>query len=163
MLLYSLSFRHSFLLTRACSNGRVLSTLPSSTSLGYLPTTHSPVIPKLAFFNSVTGDGSKIPNYRVLDELGVPVEGAEVPQVRVVPFHLQTNSPTLRSIQLSKQFAWRLWVVFSVTRDCILRSLEDMKICSCFPRWMIYFAAANAKVEYLSMYVYKYTHRYLLT
>lgn len=83
----------------------MLSTLPASTSLGYLPTTHSPVIPKLAFFNSVTGDGSKIPNYRVLDELGVPVEGAEVPQ-------------------LSKQFAWRLYENMQ-----LLSTLDDI-LCS---------------------------------
>lgn len=83
----------------------MFSTLPASTSLGYLPTTHSPVIPKLAFFNSVTGDGSKIPNYRVLDELGVPVEGAEVPQ-------------------LSKQFAWRLYENMQ-----LLSTLDDI-LCS---------------------------------
>ncbi|KAG1868342.1 thiamine diphosphate-binding protein [Suillus subalutaceus] len=80
-MLHSLSFKYSSLLTRACSNGRTLSTLPAFTSLGCLPTTHSPVVSKLAFFNSVTGDGSKIPNYRVLDTLGVPVEGAEVPEI----------------------------------------------------------------------------------
>lgn len=38
---------------------------------------------KLAFFNSVTGDGSKIPSYRVLDGFGIPIEGAEVPEACV--------------------------------------------------------------------------------
>ncbi|KAG1824857.1 branched-chain alpha-keto acid dehydrogenase E1-alpha subunit [Suillus subaureus] len=80
-MLHSLLFRHSSLLTRACSNGRTLSTSPASTSVGCVPTTHSSAVSKLAFFNSVTGDGSKIPNYRVLDTLGVPVEGAEVPKI----------------------------------------------------------------------------------
>ncbi|KAG1726827.1 thiamine diphosphate-binding protein [Suillus lakei] len=42
---------------------------------------HSPVVSKLAFFNSVTGDGSKIPSYRVLDVFGTPIEGAEVPEI----------------------------------------------------------------------------------
>jgi hypothetical protein len=40
-------------------------------------------VSKLAFFNSVTGDGSKIPSYRVLDGLGIPIEGAEVPEACV--------------------------------------------------------------------------------
>lgn len=80
-MLHSLLFRHSSLLTRACSNGRTLSASPASTSVGCVPTTHSSAVSKLAFFNSVTGDGSKIPNYRVLDTLGVPVEGAEVPKI----------------------------------------------------------------------------------
>lgn len=38
---------------------------------------------KLGFFNSVTGDGSKIPSYRVLDGFGIPIEGAEVPEACV--------------------------------------------------------------------------------
>jgi 2-oxoisovalerate dehydrogenase E1 component alpha subunit len=47
-------------------------------------------VSKLSFFNSVTGDGSKIPTYRVLDGLGVPIEGAEVPEVCPL-FHPGTN------------------------------------------------------------------------
>ncbi|OJA17210.1 hypothetical protein AZE42_00229 [Rhizopogon vesiculosus] len=81
-MLRSFSFKHSLPLTRVCSKSRAHSTLPSvSSSLGTLPTTQSPVVSKLSFFNSVTGDGSKIPTYRVLDGLGVPVEGAEVPEI----------------------------------------------------------------------------------
>jgi 2-oxoisovalerate dehydrogenase E1 component alpha subunit len=49
---------------------------------------HSSAVSKLVFFNSVTGDGSKIPDYRVLDAFGAPIEGAEVPEVCVAPFHL---------------------------------------------------------------------------
>ncbi|KAG2346256.1 thiamine diphosphate-binding protein [Suillus weaverae] len=66
------------MLTWACSNGRTLSTLPASTCL---PTIHSPAVSKPAFFNSVTGDGSKIPNDRVLDVLNTPIEGAKVPEI----------------------------------------------------------------------------------
>ncbi|KAG2129612.1 thiamine diphosphate-binding protein [Suillus clintonianus] len=80
-MLRSIPFRHSSLLKSVYANGRTLSTLPASSSLGCLPTTHSPVVSKLAFFNSVTGDGSKIPSYRVLDALGTPIEGAEVPEI----------------------------------------------------------------------------------
>lgn len=74
----------------------MLSTLPASNLSGCLPTTHSSAVSKLAFFNSVTGDGSKIPDYRVLDAFGAPIEGAEVPEI-------------------SEQFARRLWVGFATT------------------------------------------------
>ncbi|KAG2753782.1 branched-chain alpha-keto acid dehydrogenase E1-alpha subunit [Suillus brevipes Sb2] len=59
----------------------MLSTLPASNLSGCLPTMHSSAVSKLAFFNSVTGDGSKIPDYRVLDAFGAPIEGAEVPEI----------------------------------------------------------------------------------
>lgn len=83
-MLRSLSSRHSLSLTGIYSKVRANSTLHVS-SLGIIPTTQSPVVSNLSFFNSVTGDGSKIPTYRVLDGLGTPVEGAEVPEV-CVPF-----------------------------------------------------------------------------
>ncbi|KAJ8593809.1 branched-chain alpha-keto acid dehydrogenase E1-alpha subunit [Rhizopogon salebrosus TDB-379] len=80
-MLRLLSFKHSLPFTRVCSTCRAHSTLPAFSPLGILPTTQSPVVSKLSFFNSVTGDGSKIPTYRVLDGLGVPIEGAEVPEI----------------------------------------------------------------------------------
>ncbi|KAJ8583586.1 hypothetical protein M405DRAFT_917086 [Rhizopogon salebrosus TDB-379] len=80
-MLRSFTFKHSLPLTRVYSKSRAHSTLPTSSLLGTLPTTQSPVVSKLSFFNSVTGDGSKIPTYRVLDELGIPMEGAEVPEI----------------------------------------------------------------------------------
>ncbi|KAG1772348.1 thiamine diphosphate-binding protein [Suillus occidentalis] len=80
-MLRSSSVKYSPLLTRFRFRGRALSTQPASASLGCLPTTDSPVVSKLAFFNSVTGDGSKIPSYRVLDGFGIPIEGAEVPEI----------------------------------------------------------------------------------
>lgn len=48
---------------------------------GHLPTSQSPIVSKLHFFNSVTGDGTQIPTYRVLDGSGKLIEGAEMPEV----------------------------------------------------------------------------------
>ena len=57
--------------------------LASQTVSELLPSSQSPFTPRLNFFNSVTPDGSQIPTYRVLDGVGVPIQGAEVPQVRL--------------------------------------------------------------------------------
>lgn len=57
-------------------------TVPAETH-GHLPTSQSPITPTVHFFNSVTPDGKQIPTYRVLDGYGEPLEGAEVPEVRV--------------------------------------------------------------------------------
>ena len=46
----------------------------------HLPGSRSQFIPKLEFFNSVTQ--GQIPTYRVLDGVGKPIEGAEIPEVR---------------------------------------------------------------------------------
>ncbi|KII90763.1 hypothetical protein PLICRDRAFT_39345 [Plicaturopsis crispa FD-325 SS-3] len=48
---------------------------------GHLPSSSSPIVSKLDFFNSVTGDGKQIPTYRVLDGVGKPIEGAEIPEI----------------------------------------------------------------------------------
>ncbi|KAJ7600930.1 thiamine diphosphate-binding protein [Mycena floridula] len=48
--------------------------------LATLPNSESPLVSKLQFFNSVNGAG-KIPTFRVLDGLGVPIEGAEIPEI----------------------------------------------------------------------------------
>ena len=45
-----------------------------------LPATNSPIVSKLDFFNSVQGN-DQIPTYRVLDGVGKPLEGAELPEV----------------------------------------------------------------------------------
>ncbi|KAG1849555.1 branched-chain alpha-keto acid dehydrogenase E1-alpha subunit [Suillus tomentosus] len=121
--MHPLSFRHSSLLTRACLNGRTLSTLPASTSLGRLPPTHSPAVSKLAFFNSVTGDSSKIPSYRVLDVFGVPIEGAKVPEI-------------------SKQFAWRLYEHMQ-----LLPTLDDI-LCSGQRQGRIPFYSLTSYLKY---------------
>lgn len=47
-----------------------------------LPTSKSPIVSKLDFFNSVTGSDQQIPTYRVLDGAGKPIEGAVLPEVR---------------------------------------------------------------------------------
>ncbi|EKM79223.1 hypothetical protein AGABI1DRAFT_40547 [Agaricus bisporus var. burnettii JB137-S8] len=46
-----------------------------------LPTTNSPIVNRLNFINSVTGSSSQIPTYRVLDGVGKPIEGAELPEI----------------------------------------------------------------------------------
>ncbi|KZT27367.1 hypothetical protein NEOLEDRAFT_1240323 [Neolentinus lepideus HHB14362 ss-1] len=48
---------------------------------GYLPDSQSPITPELKFFNSVTDHGGKIPTYRVLDGVGMPIDGAEMPEI----------------------------------------------------------------------------------
>ncbi|KZV67085.1 branched-chain alpha-keto acid dehydrogenase E1-alpha subunit [Peniophora sp. CONT] len=48
---------------------------------GHLPSSHSLITPTLSFFNSVTGGGTQIPTYRVLDGAGNIIEGAEVPEL----------------------------------------------------------------------------------
>lgn len=50
-------------------------------SHGHLPTSQSPITPKLHFFNSVLEDGKQIPTFRILDSTGQPIEGAELPEV----------------------------------------------------------------------------------
>jgi len=48
---------------------------------GHLPSSQSPIVSKLHFFNSVTGNDQQIPTYRVLDGVGKPIDGAEIPEV----------------------------------------------------------------------------------
>ncbi|KAF7299672.1 2-oxoisovalerate dehydrogenase subunit alpha [Mycena chlorophos] len=51
------------------------------TALGNLPHTTSPLVSNLTFFNSVTGSNESIPTFRVLDGVGKPVEGAQMPEI----------------------------------------------------------------------------------
>ncbi|PPQ92829.1 hypothetical protein CVT25_004317 [Psilocybe cyanescens] len=46
-----------------------------------LPTTQSPIVSKLDFFNSVGGKDKQIPTYRLLDGVGKPLEGAKLPDI----------------------------------------------------------------------------------
>ncbi|KAI0081613.1 hypothetical protein K474DRAFT_1768528 [Panus rudis PR-1116 ss-1] len=66
---------------RACRG--LASTTPQlpAQSHGHLPTSQSPITPKLHFFNSVMEEGKQIPTYRVLDGVGKPLEGAELPEI----------------------------------------------------------------------------------
>jgi 2-oxoisovalerate dehydrogenase E1 component alpha subunit len=49
-----------------------------------LPTTNSRIVSELSFFNSVTGNDTQIPTFRVLDGVGKPLEGAVLPDVGLV-------------------------------------------------------------------------------
>ncbi|KAI0726248.1 branched-chain alpha-keto acid dehydrogenase E1-alpha subunit [Fomitopsis betulina] len=64
---------------------RSISSTPTSgpafpTEHGLLPSSQSPIVSSLKFFNSVTVGGNQIPTYRVLDSNGQPIEGASVPE-----------------------------------------------------------------------------------
>ncbi|KAF8551704.1 hypothetical protein OG21DRAFT_249752 [Imleria badia] len=48
---------------------------------GNIPASTSPVTSKLSFFNSITPGSGQIPTYRVLDGVGVPLQGAELPDI----------------------------------------------------------------------------------
>ncbi|KIJ08624.1 3-methyl-2-oxobutanoate dehydrogenase [Paxillus involutus ATCC 200175] len=74
---------------------------------GVLPTSQSPVVATLQFFNSVTGEAGQIPTYRVLDGIGVPIEDAEVPE-------------------LSKEFARKLYENMQLlpTMDNIMNNVQ---------------------------------------
>jgi 2-oxoisovalerate dehydrogenase E1 component alpha subunit len=54
---------------------------PLATALGHLPNSHSPIVSALSFFNSVTPPGEKIPTFRVLDGVGKPIDGAQIPDI----------------------------------------------------------------------------------
>lgn len=59
----------------------------ANTRVELLPKSNSPIVSKLSFFNSVTGDGTQIPTYRVLDGSGKPLDGAELPEVSLLCYH----------------------------------------------------------------------------
>ncbi|KAF5315209.1 hypothetical protein D9619_007092 [Psilocybe cf. subviscida] len=56
-----------------------------------LPTTNSPIVAKLDFFNSVGGKDKPIPTYRLIDGNGRPLDGAELPDVRSSGIAKKTN------------------------------------------------------------------------
>ena len=61
--------------------------LRASSAHGTLPDSQSPISPELKFFNSVTGGKGLIPTYRVLDGVGQPIDGAQVPDVYLYLLH----------------------------------------------------------------------------
>ncbi|KAF4590032.1 hypothetical protein EYR40_009573 [Pleurotus pulmonarius] len=74
---------------------------------GRLPHSNSPIVSKLHFFNAVSGDGNAIPTYRVLDGVGKPLEGAELPEIdrvfaRKIYEHMQLL-PTLDTVLYNVQ------------------------------------------------------------
>jgi len=46
-----------------------------------LPTTNSQIVSELSFFNTVTGNDTQIPTFRVLDGVGNLLEGAVLPDI----------------------------------------------------------------------------------
>ncbi|KAF5382627.1 hypothetical protein D9615_003015 [Tricholomella constricta] len=52
-----------------------------ASAAGKLPNSNSPIVSKLKYFNSVTGSDELIPTFRVLDGVGKPLEGAEIPEI----------------------------------------------------------------------------------
>lgn len=78
------------LVPRSFKQRRWITNAPPQTfsqSHGHLPTSQSPIVSKLHFFNSVTGNGTQIPTYRVIDGEGRLLDGAELPEVRFSPFN----------------------------------------------------------------------------
>ncbi|PPR02841.1 hypothetical protein CVT24_002319 [Panaeolus cyanescens] len=73
----------------------------------HLPTTNSPIITKLDFFNSVTGNDTQIPTYRLLDGVGKPLDGAQLPEIDEAFAHrLYSNMqllPTLDNVLYNVQ------------------------------------------------------------
>lgn len=74
---------------------------------GHLSTSQSPIVSKLHFFNSVTGNGAQIPTYRVIDGEGKPIDGAEVPEVRFFSFK---NVTLFIKSQIDEAFARKMCV-----------------------------------------------------
>ncbi|KAH0832098.1 thiamine diphosphate-binding protein [Lanmaoa asiatica] len=75
-------FRPLRSLARVPSRSRSLgTTAPKYPLKDYLPASNLPILPKLQFFNSVTQGSGRIPTYRVLDGVGIPIEGAELPDI----------------------------------------------------------------------------------
>uniref|UniRef100_A0A8H7XT09 2-oxoisovalerate dehydrogenase subunit alpha n=2 Tax=Psilocybe cubensis TaxID=181762 RepID=A0A8H7XT09_PSICU len=72
-----------------------------------LPTTQSPIITKLDFFNSVGGKDNPIPTYRLIDGVGKPLQGAQLPDIdkdyaRKLYEHMQLL-PTLDNVLYNVQ------------------------------------------------------------
>lgn len=65
----------------AAISARKWATRGLASSAGHLPNTRSLFVSNLKFINSVTGGDELIPTYRVLDGVGKPLEGAEIPEV----------------------------------------------------------------------------------
>ena len=93
--------------TRCRSLATAASQVPAQ-SYGNLPTSRSPITPKLAFFNSVMEDGKQIPTYRVLDGSGKLIEGAQLPEVSVPVLHFD---PMLTGRQLDEALARKMYVL----------------------------------------------------
>ncbi|KAH9939819.1 branched-chain alpha-keto acid dehydrogenase E1-alpha subunit [Amylocystis lapponica] len=75
-----LSLHRSSACTRRRGFTSAASTLPEQRH-EHLPKSQSPITSKLRFFNAVTEEGTQIPTFRVLDGVGKPIEGADIPDI----------------------------------------------------------------------------------
>ncbi|THH19092.1 hypothetical protein EW146_g2018 [Bondarzewia mesenterica] len=69
---------------QTCARRSISSTSLTELSSGghsHLPNSQSRLTSKMHFFNSVTEEGKQIPTYRVLDGIGNPIEGAQLPEI----------------------------------------------------------------------------------
>ncbi|KAJ7195488.1 branched-chain alpha-keto acid dehydrogenase E1-alpha subunit [Mycena pura] len=85
--------------------------------LGHLPNSTSPIVSTLSFFNSVTNaTQDKIATFRVLDGVGRPVEGAQLPDVWGLT----------HSTQIDEAFARRLYENMQLlpTLDSVLYNIQ---------------------------------------
>jgi hypothetical protein len=64
----------------------------ATAAAGHLPNSRSQFVPKLNFINNVTGGDGLIPTYRVLDGVGKPIDGAELPEVQCLLFMLYQDT-----------------------------------------------------------------------
>ncbi|KAJ6621818.1 hypothetical protein B0H10DRAFT_947688 [Mycena sp. CBHHK59/15] len=91
--------------------------------LGHLPSSHSPIVSTLAFFNSVTPADQQIPTFRVLDGVGKPIDGAQLPEVAALPFN-----PSFLTCagQIDEAFARRLYENMQLlpTLDTVLYNVQ---------------------------------------
>ena len=115
-----------------------------------IPTTNSQIVSELSFFNSVTGNDTQIPTFRVLDGVGKPLEGAVLPDVGVVlsiqfliSFYLH-----LRNQQIDEPFARRLYenMMLLPTLDNVLYNAQRQGKISFYVRlqyFMSYFMSSH--------------------
>ena len=92
-----------------------------------LPTTNSQIVSELSFFNTVTGNDTQIPTFRVLDGVGKPLDGAVLPDVGVVLSILFLFSNFhLRNRQIDEPFARRLYenMMLLPTLDTVLYNAQ---------------------------------------
>jgi 2-oxoisovalerate dehydrogenase E1 component alpha subunit len=92
-----------------------------------LPTTNSQIVSELNFFNSVTGNDTQIPTFRVLDGVGKLLEGAVLPDVGVVlSIQFLNFYFDLRNQQIDEPFARRMYenMMLLPTLDNVLYSAQ---------------------------------------
>lgn len=134
------------------ARARALATAQQTLAHGLLPASNSPVSPKLTFFNSVAQGSGQIPTYRVLDGVGIPIEGAELPDVG---FSLSLSCLLCSSAHVDHTRVCSQAVSFypSVQLDCQTFAILVINTCSSCQRWTTSCTMSNAKAGYPFMYV----------